>query len=179
MCSLPTQGGMGLKGAADRTARNASSSSKFDPEERMRRAAALFLQLVLGLQQSGMMALGKLMNPLTRKIERNLEAARDTIDTLAALHRVDPYAVGLAEFGKPEGFLTERIAHVHSSRIGSVADMEITFHSGGNMKSPSWTAAACPCASSCRCTRSFGPNASGVSEPQFSPVIRARRWPSH
>jgi hypothetical protein len=49
------------------------------------RQAALFLHLLLGLQQSGMMALGKLMNPLSRKIERNLEAARDTIDTLAAL----------------------------------------------------------------------------------------------
>ena len=47
--------------------------------------AALFLQLVLGLQQSGMMALGKLMNPITRQIDRNLDAARDTIDTLAAL----------------------------------------------------------------------------------------------
>ena len=49
------------------------------------RQAALFLQLLLGLQQSGMMTLGKLMNPLTRQIDRNLEAARDTIDTLAAL----------------------------------------------------------------------------------------------
>ena len=49
------------------------------------RQAALFLQLLLGLQQSGMMSLGKLMNPLSRKIETNLEAARDTIDTLASL----------------------------------------------------------------------------------------------
>jgi uncharacterized protein DUF1844 len=49
------------------------------------RDAALFLQLVLGLQQSAMIALGKLMNPLTRRVEANLEAARDTIDTLAAL----------------------------------------------------------------------------------------------
>jgi hypothetical protein len=49
------------------------------------RQAALFLQLVLGLQQSAMMSLGKLMNPLSRKIEINLEIARDTIDTLAAL----------------------------------------------------------------------------------------------
>lgn len=47
--------------------------------------AALFLQLLLGLQQTGMMALGKLMNPMTRKIEVHLEAARDTIDTLAAI----------------------------------------------------------------------------------------------
>lgn len=49
------------------------------------REAALFLHLVLGLQQSGMMALGKLMNPITRTIEVNLDGARDTIDTLAAL----------------------------------------------------------------------------------------------
>lgn len=49
------------------------------------RQAALFLQLLLGLQQSGMMALGKLMNPLTRRLDRNLDMARDTIDTLAAL----------------------------------------------------------------------------------------------
>lgn len=49
------------------------------------RQAALFLQLVLGLQQSGMIALGKLVNPITRKVEVHLEAARDTIDTLAAI----------------------------------------------------------------------------------------------
>ncbi|MEO5987496.1 MAG: DUF1844 domain-containing protein [Candidatus Eisenbacteria bacterium] len=49
------------------------------------REAALFLQLVLGLQQAAMMALGKLMNPMTGKLERNLEAAKNTIDTLAAI----------------------------------------------------------------------------------------------
>ena len=48
------------------------------------REAALFLQLVIGLQQSGMVALGKLMNPMTRTIEKNLDAARDAIDVLAA-----------------------------------------------------------------------------------------------
>jgi hypothetical protein len=49
------------------------------------REAALFLQLLLGLQQSGMMSLGKLMNPISRKIETHLDVARDTIDTLGAL----------------------------------------------------------------------------------------------
>lgn len=49
------------------------------------RAAALFMHLVLGLQESGMMALGKLMNPITRKSETSLDVARDTIDTLAAI----------------------------------------------------------------------------------------------
>jgi len=49
------------------------------------RQAALFLQLVIGLQQSAMIALGKLMNPITRKVETHLDIARDTIDTLSAL----------------------------------------------------------------------------------------------
>ena len=49
------------------------------------RQAALFLHLVLGLQQSGMVALGKLMNPITRTIEVNLDGARETIELLAAL----------------------------------------------------------------------------------------------
>ena len=49
------------------------------------REAALFLQLLLGLQQAAMVALGKLMNPVSGKIERNMEAARNTIDTLSAI----------------------------------------------------------------------------------------------
>ncbi len=49
------------------------------------RDAVLFLQLVLGLQQAAMVALGKLMNPVTNQIDRNLEAARNTIDTISAI----------------------------------------------------------------------------------------------
>ncbi len=49
------------------------------------REAALFLQLVLGLQQTAMMGLGKLLNPMSGRIERNLEGARTAIDTLAAI----------------------------------------------------------------------------------------------
>ena len=56
-----------------------------DPNADRGREAALFLQLILGLQQAAMVALGKLMNPVTGKIDRNLEAARNTIDTLAAI----------------------------------------------------------------------------------------------
>jgi len=37
------------------------------------------------------------------------EIAHAMIDTLAALHRVDPYAVGLGSFGKPEGFLARQV----------------------------------------------------------------------
>ena len=49
------------------------------------RDAALFLQLILGLQQAAMVALGKLMNPMTGKLDKNLEAAKNTIDTLGAI----------------------------------------------------------------------------------------------
>jgi hypothetical protein len=45
----------------------------------------LFQALVLQLGQAGWMALGKIANPMTGKIDRSLEMARLTIDTLGAL----------------------------------------------------------------------------------------------
>jgi hypothetical protein len=47
--------------------------------------AAEFLQLVIGLHGSAWMLLGKVANPMTGKVERNLDAAKATIDTLAML----------------------------------------------------------------------------------------------
>jgi predicted deacylase len=35
--------------------------------------------------------------------------------------------------GRPDGFLTDRVAHAHNSHIGAIADMEISIHSGGNI----------------------------------------------
>ncbi len=46
---------------------------------------AQFLQLVIGLHGSAWMLLGKVANPVTGKVERNLDAAKATIDTLAML----------------------------------------------------------------------------------------------
>lgn len=46
---------------------------------------ALFMQLVMSLQTSAWAMLGKVANPLTGKIEKNLDAAKATIDTLAML----------------------------------------------------------------------------------------------
>ncbi len=45
----------------------------------------LFLQLVMGLHGSAWMLLGKVVNPVTGELERNLDAAKATIDTLAML----------------------------------------------------------------------------------------------
>jgi len=42
----------------------------------------LFMQLVLQNQQLAMMSMGKLKNPVTDKIDRNIEFAKMSIDTL-------------------------------------------------------------------------------------------------
>lgn len=42
----------------------------------------LFMQLVMQNQQIAMMSMGKLKHPVTDKVERNLELAKVSIDTL-------------------------------------------------------------------------------------------------
>jgi len=49
------------------------------------RNAQLFVSLVIGLTQAAYVQLGKVKNEMTGQVETNLEAARITIDTLAAL----------------------------------------------------------------------------------------------
>lgn len=46
---------------------------------------AIFMQLIIGLQSSAWMLLGKVANPITGKVEKNLEAAKGTIDMLMML----------------------------------------------------------------------------------------------
>ncbi len=41
--------------------------------------------------------------------ERTATIVDDLVDVLAALHAVDPAAVGLAEFGRPDGFLARQV----------------------------------------------------------------------
>ncbi|NLF40801.1 DUF1844 domain-containing protein [bacterium] len=48
-------------------------------------AEAMYYQLVFGLLQAGMMQLGKIMNPVTKKTEKDLEGVRATIATLTML----------------------------------------------------------------------------------------------
>ena len=47
----------------------------------------LYYQLVLSMQAATMQHLGKVMSPVTGKVERNLEAARYSIDMLEMLQR--------------------------------------------------------------------------------------------
>ena len=45
----------------------------------------VFLGLVMSLQMSAWMQLGKVMNPMTGKIERDVQHAKDSIDLLGML----------------------------------------------------------------------------------------------
>lgn len=47
--------------------------------------SALFFQLVIGLQSSAWITLGKVMNPVTGKVEKNLTQAKVSIDSLTML----------------------------------------------------------------------------------------------
>ena len=49
------------------------------------RSSDLFMGLVASLQMSAWLALGKIMNPMTHKVERNLEQAKEAIDVLGVL----------------------------------------------------------------------------------------------
>ena len=65
----------------------------------------LFMQLIIQNQQIAMMAMGKIKNPVTDKIERNLEHAKVYIDTLDMLQAKTKG--NLSEY--EEKFLTETL----------------------------------------------------------------------
>lgn len=77
----------------------------------------LFMQLVMQNQQLAMMSMGKLKNPVTDKIERNLEFAKmsiDTLDMLAAKTKGN-----LSEY--EEKFLTEVIKELKLNYVEEVS----------------------------------------------------------
>jgi hypothetical protein len=57
------------------------SATELDPEE------AIFLSVIYSFHAAAMQQMGKIANPLTGKIERNLGAARGAIDTLMVLQK--------------------------------------------------------------------------------------------
>ena len=44
------------------------------------------------------------------------------VDTLVALHRIEPAAVGLEAFGRPDGFLQRQVSRWHRQFQASVLD---------------------------------------------------------
>lgn len=74
---------------------------------------AIFMQLVMGLQGSAMMLLGKVANPITGKIEKNLDAARATIDTLMMLKEKTKGNLGKVE----EDYLNNTISQLQLNYV--------------------------------------------------------------
>jgi aminoglycoside phosphotransferase (APT) family kinase protein len=52
-------------------------------------------------------------------IEQRRAAARSVVDTLAAIHDVDPVAVGLADLGRHEGYIARQLKRWHSQWTAS------------------------------------------------------------
>ncbi len=76
----------------------------------------LFMQLVIQNQQIAMMAMGKVKNPVTDKIDRNLEHAKIYIDTL---DMIAAKTVGnLSEY--EEKFLTETIKELKLNYVDEI-----------------------------------------------------------
>ena len=48
---------------------------------------ALLIQLIVSFQSAAMLQMGKILNPVTGKVERDLDSAKQTIDLLAMLQR--------------------------------------------------------------------------------------------
>jgi hypothetical protein len=73
-----------------------------------RATTALFINFVMSLAQSGMMQMGKLMNPMTGKIEKDLDGAKSTIDLLMMVR------------AKTEGNLSKEENDILNSSISSL-----------------------------------------------------------
>ncbi len=78
------------------------------PEEEAQYHEARFLALISGLSAGAMQHLGKVINPLTGKIERDLEAAQGTIELLRTLRE------------KTKGNLTDRESNSLESLLSSL-----------------------------------------------------------
>jgi aminoglycoside phosphotransferase (APT) family kinase protein len=50
------------------------------------------------------------------------QVSETLVDTLVALHTIDPSRIGLAEFGRPDGFLQRQVARWHKQFQASVPD---------------------------------------------------------
>jgi aminoglycoside phosphotransferase (APT) family kinase protein len=71
---------------------------------------------------------GELPGSYAETAEQRRAMAFTFVDTLAALHAVDPVAVGLGDFGRPQGFMTRQVGRWTSqweaSRTHEVAEMD-------------------------------------------------------
>lgn len=78
----------------------------------------IFMQFVMGISHSAMMQLGKVMNPMTQKIEKDLDGAQGTINLLTALREKTKGNLGKVE----EDLLTNSISTLQLNYIDELED---------------------------------------------------------
>ena len=84
------------------------------------RQEELFLELVLALQQSAWMALGKIANPATGKAEIQLEAAAHAVDMLAMIQEKTRQSCSSQERQLIDNALTQlRLNYVEAARTAT------------------------------------------------------------
>ena len=81
-------------------------------ENSIDRDEALFLSIIYSFHAAAMQQMGKIANPFTGKVERDLDAARGTIDVLAMFRK------------KTEGNLTERESRVIT---GLITELQLNY----------------------------------------------------
>lgn len=91
----------------------------------------LFLELVLVFQQSAWMALGKIQNPVTGKVEPNLEAASHAIDMLAMLQNKTRPTLSAQERNLIDNALTQlRLNYVEAAKEAAARPKEASSTAG-------------------------------------------------
>jgi hypothetical protein len=81
-------------------------------ENSIDRDEALFLSIIYSFHAAAMQQMGKIANPFTGKVERDLDAARGTIDVLAMFRK------------KTEGNLTDRESRVLT---GLITELQLNY----------------------------------------------------
>lgn len=90
-----------------------------DFEQRVNQSEAMFMGLVTMFSQGVMQHLGKIADPLTGKVEKNLEAAKATIDLLHMLKNKTKGNLSVEE----ERLLNSILTHL---QLNYVEEVEVT-----------------------------------------------------
>lgn len=85
--------------------------------DRLPHGELLFIQLITSLQAAAMQHMGKLVNPMTNEVERDLEQAKFSIDMLDALKERTKGNLGTSE----DEFLSKVLFELHMNYVDEAA----------------------------------------------------------
>ena len=142
--------------------------------ENPRQDDALFVNLILIFQSAAMQQMGKTINPLTSKVDRNLEQARFSIDTLAMLR--DKTRGNLSE--DLETLLDSTLLHLRMNYVEEAAADEKAAEEQSGGEAPPPAAGAGPASEAGAGQRPADEkqgHAEGTSEPRKGEDRKKRR----